>query len=398
MLAVGRLDGRRAQTGHVRAGKGLRDGQADALAPRQALVHDALLQRRIVGVVQHHGQPDHQSGQVAVLEPARRRPHHLLRHDHVVEVVKLAAVHGPLRAGLGRQQRHAVEVLAGAQPHVQDAGRRHLVHEILADVLAAALLLDRLGRDVAVHKLAQHALQAAVRRAKVRVLEHWRQPQRLAVGHQRQVARLRPHDARRLACDRADRQLVCVLLNHLLPVQVVERHRRVRARHLPQHKLAARVRIQKVGHVVDDGVDNKQHRRLVVGVGSRQLLGRLGDLRPRERPRGDRHGEEERRTQGRKDKRAGEQQMCLFARRDENETQDGRQYKNRNKIKRGKGGENACWHALSSKSPKGCSPAHAMAQRDGNPNANMPLRANSCLLRVSVHSGGKNASASGEWR
>ena len=237
VLAVGGLGGGRAQAGDVGAGKGFRDGQADLLLAAKDLLGDALLERRVLmAIVEDACQANHHAGHVAVLEAAAGGAHTLLGADHVVEVVKLLAVDGAV------QQVDAVQVLAGPHAHVQHAGLGHALDQLLADVLARALLLEGLRGHVRVGELAHGALQAAMAVVEVGRLELGSEPEGLGVGHGRDVAERRGDDGLLLALDSADGQVV-VLLQHLVPVQVVEGHRRISTGHLAQHGLAAGVGI-----------------------------------------------------------------------------------------------------------------------------------------------------------
>ncbi len=211
MLAVGGLGGGGAEAGDVGAREGLGDGEADLLLAREDVVGDALLEGRVLAEVEDAGQADDHAGHVAVLEAAAGGADLLLRADHVVEVVELLAIDGAV------EQVDAVQVLAGAHAHVEDAGLGHLLDQLLADVLARPLLVEGLGGDVLVGELADGALQAAVAVAEVGRLELGGEPERLGVRDGREFAQLRGDDGLRLVLDGADGQ-VRVLLEDLLPV------------------------------------------------------------------------------------------------------------------------------------------------------------------------------------
>lgn len=260
VLAVGGLGGGGAQAGDVGAREGLGDGQAHVLLAAEDLVHEGLLARLVLHVVHDAGQADDHAGELAVLEAARVGPHPLLRDDHVVEVVELLAAHD------AAEEVDAVQVLAGPQAHVQDAGLGHAVHEVLADVLAVGLAGLGLGGDVLVVEDAHRLLQLPVALAVVRGLEGRREPEGLGVRHEREVAGLRRHHRRLLALDSADPE-VLVLREHLVPVQVVEGRRRVLPGDLSEDRLAARVRVEEVAHIVYLAVDDEPDRVLRVMFG-----------------------------------------------------------------------------------------------------------------------------------
>lgn len=249
VLAVGRLLGRRAQAGDVGAGKGLGDGQAELLLAAKDLAGDPVLPGLVAGKVEDGGEADGHAGHVAVLEAAHHGAAHLLAHDEVVEVVELLALDG------AAEELDAVEVLAGAEAHVQDSGLGHLVDDGLADVAAGGLALEGLGLDDLVGEEADGALQAAVRILEVGALEVRRQPERLAVGDGAEVAGLRGDDLGGLTLDGADGQ-VGVAREDLVAVQVVKGRGGVLAGDLLEDALAAGVGVDEVGQVVDGAVDD----------------------------------------------------------------------------------------------------------------------------------------------
>lgn len=273
VLAIGGLGSSGAETGDVGTGEGLGDGEADLLLAREHLLGDALLEGRVlVAVVEDAGEADHHAGHVAVLETAARHADLFLGHDHVVEVVELLTLDGTV------QKVDAVQVLTGTHAHVQDTRLGHLVDQVLADQLAGALLLERLGREHLIGELADGALQAAVAVVEVRALELRGEPERLGVGDGRKVAGLGGDDGLLLALDGADGQVV-VLDQHLVTVQVVEGRGGVLAADLAQDGLTARVGVEELGDIVDDGVDDEPHA--VLGVVLLDLLageGLVGDV------------------------------------------------------------------------------------------------------------------------
>lgn len=253
VLSIRRLLGSGAKTGDVRAGKGLGDGQAELLFAAKDIVDNLLLPRPLVSKVEHGSEANGHAGQVAVLEAAHHGAGHLLAHDHVVEVVKLLALDGAV------EEVHAVEVLSGAEAHVDDAGLAHLVNELLADMASGGFALEGLGLDGLVGEDADGLAERVVRVVEVRALELRRQPQGLGVGDRAEVAGLRGDDFGLLALDGADGE-VCIAGEDLVAVEVVEGRGGVLAGDLPEDALAAGVGVDEVGEVVDDVVDDAPER------------------------------------------------------------------------------------------------------------------------------------------
>lgn len=249
MLAVGRLVGRGAQAGDVGAGKGLGDGEAELLSAAEDVGGDLVPPGLVAGKVEDGRQANGHAGHIAVLEAAGHGAGQLLGDDHVVEVVKVAAVDG---AG---HELDAVQVLAGADAHVQDAEGAHAVNHVLADGAAGRLAVVGLGGELGVDEAAQGALEAAVRVLVVGVLEVRGEPEWLGVGHGAEVAGLGRHDLGRLAADGADGE-AGVLGEHLVAVEVIKGRRGVLAGDLAEDRLAAGVGVDEVAEVIDGAVDD----------------------------------------------------------------------------------------------------------------------------------------------
>lgn len=166
-----------------------------------------------------------------------------------MEVVKLLALDGAV------EEVDAMEVLSGAEAHVDDAGLAHLVNDLLADMAASGLALEGLGLDDLVGEDADGLSEGVVRVLEVRALEVRCQPQRLGVGDWAEVAGLRGDDFGLLALDGADGE-VCVAGEHLVAVEVVEGRGGVLAGDLAEDALAAGVGVDEVCEVVDDVVDD----------------------------------------------------------------------------------------------------------------------------------------------
>lgn len=156
VLAVGSLGGGGAQARDVGAGEGLGDGQAHVLLAAEDLAHNGLLPLLVLHVVHDARQADDHAGELAILETTGTRAHALLGDDQVMEVVELLAAHGAV------EQVHAVQVLAGTQSHMQQAGLGHAVDQLLADVFAVGLASQGLGHDVLVVERAHRLLQTPV--------------------------------------------------------------------------------------------------------------------------------------------------------------------------------------------------------------------------------------------
>lgn len=249
MLAIGRLLSGGTETGNVRAGKGLGDGQAELLLAAKDLVGNLLLPSLVLGKVEHGGQANGHAGHVSVLEASHHGAAHLLAGDQVVEVVKLLALDDVV------EHVDAVEVLSRAEAHVQDAGLAHLVNDLLADGAAGGLAVEGLGLDDLLGEDADGMAQLAVRVLEVGALEVRGQPQRLGVGDGAEVAGLGRDDLGLLALDGADGE-VGVAREHLVAVEVVEGRGGVLAGDLLEHALAAGVGVDELGQVVDGAVDD----------------------------------------------------------------------------------------------------------------------------------------------
>lgn len=215
VLSIGRLLGSGAKTGDVRAGKGLGDGQAELLSTAEDFIDNLLLPRALASKVEHGCEANRHTGQVAVLEASHHGAGHLLTHDHVVEVVKFLALDGAV------EEVHTVEMLSGAEAHVDDAGFAHLVNDFLADMAASGLALEGLGLDDLVGEDADGLAERVVRVLEVRALEVRGQPQGLGVGDRAEVARLGGDDFGLLALDGADGE-VFIAGKDLVAVEVVE--------------------------------------------------------------------------------------------------------------------------------------------------------------------------------
>lgn len=170
MLSIGRLLGSGAKTGNVGAGKGFGDGQAELLSTAEDIVDNLLLPRALASKVEYSSEANCHTSQVAVLEASHHGAGHLLAHNHVVEVVKLLALDGAV------EEVHAVEVLSGAEAHVDDAGLAHLVNDLLADMAAGGFALEGLGLDDLVGEDADGLAERVVRVLEVRALEVRGQP------------------------------------------------------------------------------------------------------------------------------------------------------------------------------------------------------------------------------
>lgn len=249
MLAIGSLLGGGAETGNVRAGKGLGDGQAELLLAAKDLVGNLFLPGLVLGKVEHGGQANGHAGHVSVLEASHHGAAHLLAGNQVVEVVKLLALDDVV------EHVDAVEVLSRAQAHVQDAGLAHLVNDLLADGPAGSLAVEGLGLDDLLGEDADGMAQLAVRVVEVGALEVGGQPQRFRVGDGAEVAGLGRDDLGLLALDGADGE-VGVAREHLVAVEVVEGRGGVLAGNLLEHALAAGVGVDELGQVVDGAVDD----------------------------------------------------------------------------------------------------------------------------------------------
>ena len=260
VLAFRGLDRGSSETSDVRARKSLGDGQADLLLAAEDLVRDAILHGGVLAEVEDAGEADHHAGHVAVLETTAGSANLLLGTDHVVEVVEFLAVDGAV------QKVDTVQVLTGTHSHVQHASLGHLVDQLLADVLAGALLLEGLRGDVEVGELTHRALEAPVAVLEVGRPELGSEPKGLGVWHGRQLSELGGEDRLLLAGNGADGE-IGVLLEHLVPVQVVECGRGIFARYLSQNGLPARMGVEELGNIVDHRVDNKPHAILSVMFG-----------------------------------------------------------------------------------------------------------------------------------
>lgn len=252
VLAVGGLDGRGAQAGHVGAGKGLGDGEAHLLLATKNLVHDGLLALLVLHVVHDAGEADDHAGHVAVLEAAGVGARALLAQDHVVEVVKLLALDGAV------EQVDAVQVLAGSQAHVQDAGLGHAVNELLGNVLSIGLPGLGLRSDVLVLEDAHSLLEAAVGVVVVGALVDGGEPEGLGVGDGAEVAGLGGDDRGLLALDGTDGEAL-VLCQDLVSVEVVKGDGGVGAGDLAEDGLTTGVGIEEVGDIVDLAVNDEPH-------------------------------------------------------------------------------------------------------------------------------------------
>jgi len=257
VLAVGGFDGGGTEAGNIGAREGLGDSQANLLLAAENLIRDALLHCRILAEVKNAGKANDHTSHVAILEAAAGGADLLLRADHVVEVVKLLAVNSTT------QQVNAVEMFPGPHSHVKDTSLGHLIDQLLADQLPGALLLQRLRCDMLIGELTHRTLEASVAVLKVRGLELGSEPEGLGIWYGREIAELRGDDGLLLAGDSANGE-VGVLHEHLVPVQVVEGRGGILTGDLAQNGLAARVRVEELGHIVDDGVDNEPHA--VLGV------------------------------------------------------------------------------------------------------------------------------------
>lgn len=258
MLAIGSLLSSGAETGNIRAGKGLSDGQAKLLLAAEDLIGNLLLPGLVLGKIEHSSQANGHTGHVSVLEASHHGSAHLLASDQVVEVVKLLALDGIV------QHVDAVEVLSGAQAHVQDAGLAHLVNDLLADVSSGGLALQGLGRDDLIGEDADGLSQLVVRLLEVGALEVGGQPQRLSVGNRAEVAGLGCDDFGLLALDGANGE-VGVAGEHLVTVKVVEGRGGILASNLLENALATGVGVDELGQVVD-GVVNDAPQGVFGGV------------------------------------------------------------------------------------------------------------------------------------
>lgn len=238
-----------AKTGDVRSSKGLGDGQAELLLAAEDIIDNVLLPRSLFSKVEDSSETNCHAGQVAVLEASHHGASHLLAHDHVVEVVKLLALDGTV------EEVHAVEVLSGAETHVDDAGFAHLVNEFLADMSSGGFTFEGLRLDELIGEDADGLAERVVRVLEVRALEVGGQPQGLGVGDRAEVAGLGGDDFGLLALNGANGK-VCIAGEDLVAVEVVEGRGGILTGNLLEDALAAGVGVDEFGEVVDDVVDD----------------------------------------------------------------------------------------------------------------------------------------------
>lgn len=266
VFAIGSLDSSGAQTSNIGTSKSFRNGQAELLLAAEDLVGNLLLPGLVVGKIEDAGQANAHAGHVTVHEAAHHGSRHFLGDNHVVEVVKLLALDS------AAEQLDTVEVLAGAETHVQQTDAAHVVNHVLTNVAAGGLAVLGLGCQVLVSEDADGLAQRMVRLLVEGALEDGVEPEGLGVGNRAEVTGLGSDDFGGLALDGANGQ-VGVFCENLVSVQVVEGSGGILAGNLLEDGLATGMGKDELGEVVD-GVVNHAPERILRSVLAHLVTGK----------------------------------------------------------------------------------------------------------------------------